>query len=185
MAPTHPAGPPGTSDAVEQHRSYAPRGVGCFVLTASDSRTPGTDRGGDRIAAQLEAAGHRITGRGMVREDASALRAAVTAALDRSDVAVLLITGGTGLAPRDRTPDVVAPLLERHLDGFGELFRWLSFEEIGPPAMLSRALAGTVGESVVFVMPGSPAAVDLALQRLILPELGHLVGQLRRGKREP
>jgi molybdenum cofactor biosynthesis protein B len=168
------------ADAPASHRAYAPESVACLVLTVSDSRTLDDDSSGHAIAKALEGAGHRVAERAIVADDAGAIRAAVLRAIARADVDAAIVTGGTGVSPRDVTPDVVAPLLDKRLDGFGELFRALSFEEIGPAAILSRALAGTAGRTAVFVTPGSSGAVRLAMDRLILPELAHLVGQLRR-----
>jgi molybdenum cofactor biosynthesis protein B len=167
-------------DAPGQHRGYAPHCVRCAVLTVSDSRTAADDTSGDSIAEALRAAGHEVAERGIVRDDAAAIAQAVRRGIERSDVDAVIVTGGTGVSPRDVTPEAVAPLLDKVLHGFGELFRALSFEEIGAAAMLSRALAGTAGGTAVYVLPGSRGAVKLGMQRLILPELGHLVGQLRR-----
>ena len=163
-----------------EHHAAAPRTVTVAVVTLSDSRSPADDRTGDTIVALLEAAGHSVAGRELVREDPPAIRAALEAALAGPAQAVIL-NGGTGIAPRDSTPEIVAPLLECELPGFGELFRQLSFREIGAAAMLSRALAGVVRGKLLFALPGSKAACRLALERLILPELGHLVGELRKG----
>lgn len=166
--------------APAEHRAYAPDSVRCLVLTVSDSRTPETDGSGQAIEEGLVAGGHAVVERSIVRDERDAIRDAVLRAVARTDVDAALVTGGTGVSPRDHTPEVVAPLLEKTLDGFGELFRALSFQEIGAAAMLSRALAGSAGRTAIFVMPGSSPAVRLALERLILPELAHLVGQLRR-----
>ena len=163
-----------------EHHAAAPRTVSVAVVTLSDSRSPADDRTGDTIVALLEAAGHSVAGRELVREDPPAIRAALEAALAGPAQAVIL-NGGTGIAPRDSTPEIVAPLLECELPGFGELFRQLSFREIGAAAMLSRALAGVARGKLLFALPGSKAACRLALERLILPELGHLVGELRKG----
>ena len=171
---------PSRSDAADQHHSYAPKSVCCEVLTVSDSRTPDDDRSGDLIQELVEGAGHSLSGRAIVPDEPDQVRARVLAAVARHEVDAVLLTGGTGIAPRDSTVEAVEPLLDRRLDGFGELFRALSFEEIGAAAMLSRALAGTAGRTAIFLMPGSTAAVRLAVERLILPELAHLVGQLRR-----
>jgi molybdenum cofactor biosynthesis protein B len=150
------------------------------VLTVSDTRTPETDIGGQLIEDSLRKAGHEVLERAILPDDPPRIRAFLERALGRSEVGAVLLTGGSGVSPRDRTPETVAPLLERPLPGFGELFRSLSFEEVGPAAMLSRALGGVAGRAVVFVLPGSPQAVRLALERLIVPELAHIVGQLRR-----
>ena len=163
-----------------EHYAAAPRTVTVAVVTLSDSRSLADDRTGDTIVALLEAAGHSVAGRELVREDPPAIRAALEAALAGPAQAVIL-NGGTGIAPRDSTPEIVAPLLECELPGFGELFRQLSFREIGAAAMLSRALAGVARGKLLFALPGSKAACRLALERLILPELGHLVGELRKG----
>jgi molybdenum cofactor biosynthesis protein B len=167
-------------DAPGQHRAYAPRAVRCAVLTVSDSRTLADDSSGESIAAALTAAGHEIADRAIVKDDAGAIAAAVRRGIERDDVDAVIVTGGTGVSPRDVTPDAVLPLLDKLLHGFGELFRMLSFQEIGAAAILSRAVAGTAGRTAVYVMPGSRAAVKLGMERLILPELTHLIGQLRR-----
>ena len=168
------------SDAPAAHRAYAPGSVACAVLTVSDTRTPQDDTSGDLIHSLLEAAGHKVVERGIVRDEREAIQAFARRAIARSDIDALLITGGTGVSPRDGTVEAVEPLLYKVLGGFGELFRMLSFQEIGAAAMLSRALAGTAERTVLFAMPGSSKAVRLALERLILPELPHLIGQLRR-----
>jgi molybdenum cofactor biosynthesis protein B len=129
------------------------------------------------VALQLiEAAGHLVVARDIVRDEPEAIRAAVEQML-AGDARAVYLTGGTGIAPRDRTPDTVEPMLERVLPGFGELFRMLSFEQIGSATILSRALCGLRGGKVVFVTPGSTKAVELALTRIILPEVGHILGE--------
>ena len=169
-----------TQDPVAQHEAYAPRALGWGVLTVSSSRTLADDRGGDRVAALLAEAGHERVERRLVADDEGAIAAAVSDLLGAAGIDVVVVTGGTGVSPSDVTPEAIAPLLERRLDGFGELFRSLSFAEIGPAALLSRALAGTARGRALFVLPGSPAAVELAVRRLVLPVAPHLVGQLRR-----
>lgn len=171
----------------EDHRAHAPASsaLRVAIVTASDSRTEATNEGGRLIRALCDEAGLAVVAEALLREEPQALRDHVDAlAHGRGgvdvDVDVVLVTGGTGLGPRDRTPEAVGGLFERRLDGFGELFRMLSFQEIGAAAMLSRADAGVVGRALVFLMPGSPAAVGLAMRRLILPELAHAVGQMRR-----
>ena len=174
-----------SADAPAQHRAYAPKAVGCAVLTVSDSRTVADDKSGQLIRSLLEAAGHRTAEHAIVRDDAEAIRFAVLRALARDDVDAVIATGGTGVSPRDVTPDTVEPLLEKRLAGFGELFRALSYPEIGAAAILSRALAGTAGGKVVYVMPGSTGAVRRGMEKLVLPELAHVVGQLRRADPAP
>ena len=162
-----------------EHRSDAPTHVACFVLTCSDSRAQADDVSGRALREGLEAAGHSVVGQTVVRDEPEQIRAAVEQGLQGGARAVL-VTGGTGITRRDQTVEAVRPLLEKEIPGFGELFRMLSFQEIGSAAWLSRALAGTVRGALVFVLPGSPNAVRLALDRLILPELGHAVRELSR-----
>jgi molybdenum cofactor biosynthesis protein B len=169
-----------SGDAPSAHRAYAPAAVGCAVLTVSDSRTLEDDTSGQLIRELLAARGHRTVEHAIVRDDLDAIRLAVLRALARDDVDAVIATGGTGVSPRDVTPEAVAPLLEKPLAGFGEIFRALSFQEIGSAALLSRALAGTSGGKVIYVLPGSSGAVRLGMERLIGPELAHVVGQLRR-----
>jgi molybdenum cofactor biosynthesis protein B len=172
----------GTGPA-ERHRAAAPAAskIRVALVTASDSRTPATNEGGRLLRRLVEEAGFAVVEEALLTEDPAALRERV-AALARPALAdAVLVTGGTGIAPRDRTLEAIAPLFDQQLPGFGELFRMLSFQQIGPAAMLSRAEAGVVAGVLVFLLPGSPAAIELAVGRLIAPELGHLVSQLRRG----
>lgn len=159
------------------HRQDAVADVPTAVVTVSDTRTLETDKGGALVAEQLEASGHTVASRTVVPDEPEAIRAAVEGALTAEGIRAVILTGGTGVAPRDRTPESVQPLLEREIPGFGELFRMLSYEEIGSAALLSRALAGLARGRVVFVLPGSSGAVRLALDKLILPELGHLAAE--------
>ncbi len=164
--------------SVDGHKEHSSAvRVRCAVITCSDTRTLDDDASGDLIAELLTSAGHEVVSRQLVIEHTDAIKLAFAAG--RLDSDAVIITGGTGLAPRDRTPDVIEPLLDRTLPGFGELFRMLSFKEVGTAAMLSRALAGVRDRSVVFVLPGSPKAVRLAMESLILPELRHVVGQVQ------
>ncbi len=159
------------------HRRDAPLQVPTAVVTVSDTRTLETDSGGALAEELLVAAGHPVVARSIVRDEGAAIEAALRELLSRDDVRAVVLTGGTGVAPRDVTPDTVEPLLERVVPGFGELFRLLSYEEIGSAALLSRALAGLVAGRVVFVLPGSRGAVRLALEKLVVPELAHLAGE--------
>lgn len=165
---------------VESHRRYAIDKLGFAVVTVSDSRTAEDDTSGRRIRELAEAAGHRVEESLIMPDEVGAVRAAVQGLLSRDDVDVVVLTGGTGFSPRDLTREAVEPLLERAVEGFGELFRALSFQEVGAAAMLSRAFAGVVGGRAVFALPGSPKAVALAMEKLILPETGHLLAQCRR-----
>jgi molybdenum cofactor biosynthesis protein B len=162
------------------HKATAPTSVRCYVLTISDTRVVTTDTSGRAIAELLEANGHQIAGRGIVRDDPDAIRTALELQLDAASAQVIITTGGTGITSRDSTYEVVCNLFEKRLDGFGELFRMLSYEEIGPAAMLSRACAGTAMGKIIVSLPGSENAVRLAMTKLLLPELGHLVRELSR-----
>jgi molybdenum cofactor biosynthesis protein B len=162
------------------HRATSPATVRVAVLTISDTRTRETDASGAAIAELLTAAGHTVHDRQLIGDDPEAVRAQVEAWIAFPGVDVVITTGGTGLTARDSTFEATAGLIEKRLDGFGELFRMLSFQEIGAAAMLTRAFAGTVRGRILITLPGSEAAVRLAMTRLILPELGHLVREVRR-----
>lgn len=163
--------------SVETHRRRAPRSLRTAILTVSDSRTAATDASGRLIRSLLEQAGHRVLHHRIVPDEVEEIRAALLQAAEAGEVQAVLVTGGTGLAPRDVTIEAVESVLDKRIDGFGELFRSLSFAEIGPAAMLSRATAGVSRSTVVVAMPGSEPAVRLAMTRLVLPELAHMVGQ--------
>lgn len=150
------------------------------VLTVSDTRTPETDRSGPAAMRLLEQAGHRVFEYVILPDEPDRVRTCVMRWLAQDGCDGAILNGGTGIAVRDRTFEAVSGLLDKTLDGFGELFRALSFEEIGSAAMLSRAVAGVARGKLVFSLPGSTAAVELAMRRLIVPELGHLLGQLRK-----
>jgi molybdopterin adenylyltransferase len=158
--------------SVHEHRRDARANLRIGVITASDSRTPATDKSGALIRELLEAAGHRVTYYEIIADEPKRIATAITANLDSLDA--LIVSGGTGVASRDSTVEAVRPLLEKELDGFGELFRMLSYQEIGPAAMLSRALAGVRAGKFIAVLPGSSAACRLAMEKLIVPEIGHI-----------
>lgn len=160
------------------HKAHAPASVACGVITISDSRTPETDDSGRLIRTMLAAAGHTVPVAAIVKDETDAILVAVSRAAETCDA--ILTNGGTGLATRDVTIPTLAPLLERTLPGFGELFRSLSYQEIGSAALLSGALAGVFRGRLLVCLPGSPDACRLALEKLILPELGHAIGLLRR-----
>ena len=166
--------------SVSEHRQQAPASVSVHVITVSDTRTLDTDASGRAIVELLEGAGHRVAGRTLLRDEAEEVRAAVQHLASGALVDVVITTGGTGITARDGTFEAVDGLLTKRLPGFGELFRSLSYQQIGSAAMLSRATAGLVGPTVVIVLPGSQQAVRLALEELVLPELGHLVHEARR-----
>ncbi len=162
-----------------EHKADSPVTVSAYLVTCSDSRDAAHDESGALMRRLLEGAGHSVVGQRVIRDDAAAIRAELESALSLGARAIV-ISGGTGLSRRDVTVETVTPMFEKTLEGFGELFRHLSFEQIGASAMLSRAVAGTVKGAIVFALPGSPRAVELAFQKLILPELGHLVRELSR-----
>jgi molybdopterin adenylyltransferase len=164
----------------DEHKARAPASVRCFVLTISDTRTLETDASGRAIAELLEGAGHVVTGRTIVKDNPEQVRDAITRQLATPDVQAIITTGGTGVTSRDSTYEAVAAMLQKRLDGFGELFRMLSYDQIGSAAMMSRACAGLVAGRIVVSLPGSEAAVRLAMERLLVPELGHLVEQASR-----
>ena len=168
------------SESTQQHRQAAPAAVRCAVVTVSDTRTLENDRGGELLKTSLAAAGHTVVRREIVPDDPRRIRALVEELADATSLDAVLITGGTGIAARDQTFETISQLLTKTLPGYGELFRMLSYEEIGPAALLSRTIGGVIGQVVVLTMPGSPAAVQLALDKLILPELAHVVYEARK-----
>jgi molybdenum cofactor biosynthesis protein B len=168
------------SHTTDQHRQAAPQAVRCAVVTVSDTRTLATDRGGELIATLLESAGHQSVRREIVPDEPLRIHTLIGELTAAADVDAVLVTGGTGIAARDQTFETIGQMLTKPLPGYGELFRMLSYGDIGPAAMLSRAIGGVIGRVVVLTMPGSPAAVRLAMEQLILPELGHLVYEARK-----
>lgn len=170
----------------EEHKSKAPASVGVGIVTVSTSRTTATDEGGPLMLELIERAGHRVLERRIVRDDAEQIRACLKDLGSQERIQAVFLSGGSGIAGQDLTVEAISPLVSVFVPGFGELFRCLSFSEIGPAAMLSRATAavcrvGATGRRFfVAVLPGSPAAVRLALERLLLPELGHLVFEIER-----
>jgi molybdenum cofactor biosynthesis protein B len=162
---------------VVEHKAASPSSVRCFILTVSDTRTTEDDASGEAIVQLLTAAGHVVAGRTVVRDDPDLVHRTVERHLASVGVQVIITTGGTGITSRDSTYEAISTLLEKRLDGFGELFRMLSYQEIGPAAMMTRAIAGLVARRIVIALPGSPGAVRLAMEKLVIPELGHLVQQ--------
>jgi molybdenum cofactor biosynthesis protein B len=171
------------SESTASHRSEAGarKAVNCAVLTVSDSRTEETDESGKLLRRLVEEAGHVVTGYKLMKNDEPAVREQVRAFLAQADIDAVLITGGTGLGSRDRTVEAVTPLFDKQMPGFGEVFRMVSFtDQVGTAAILSRAVAGGVNGKLVVSMPGSKAAVELALTRVLLPELRHVMRELKR-----
>jgi molybdenum cofactor biosynthesis protein B len=168
------------SQSTAEHRAEAPHRVRCAVITVSDTRTLASDRGGPIIVERLAAAGHEVVAREIVPDEPSTMRPLLLQLAERADVDAILMTGGTGIGSRDQTFETVSGLLDKILPGYGELFRMLSFEQVGPAAMLSRAIGGLMRGKILLTMPGSPAAVQLAMDKLIVPEIGHLVREARK-----
>ena len=168
------------STSTAQHRCDSPKSVRCAVITVSDTRTLETDKGGKLVADLLAAGGHQVTGRQIVKDDPMEIGPLVHKLADPAAVDAILITGGTGIAARDQTFETVSGLLTKTMPGYGELFRMLSYDQIGPAAMLSRAVGGVRDRVVILTMPGSMAAVQLAMEKLIVPEIGHLVFEARK-----
>jgi molybdopterin adenylyltransferase len=166
--------------SVQEHKTHAPTSVSCCVLTVSDTRTEANDTGGQAVRSLLETSGHLVSGHAIVRDDPEAVTRAVSGWLSDAGTQVIITTGGTGITSRDGTFEAIDRLLEKRLTGFGELFRMLSYEQIGAAAMMSRACAGLAAGRIVISLPGSEAAVRLAMERLVIPELGHMVQQASR-----
>ena len=163
-----------------EHKAHAPKPVGCFVLTISDTKTPETDTSGALIRELLGAAGHTVAGAAIVRDEPAQVQQVIRQAVADPSVQVIVLTGGTGITSRDSTYEAVEALLDKRLPGFGELFRVLSYQQIGPAAMLSRAQLGVHQRRIVASLPGSPDACRLALEKLLIPEIGHLVREVNR-----
>ena len=163
-----------------EHKAQSPAVANCYILTISDTRTEATDSSGRAIFDLLWAGGHQVAGRKIVRDEPDQVRAAIEEQLAKPVVQVVITTGGTGITSRDTTYEAITALLDKKLDGFGELFRMLSYQEIGSAAMMSRAIGGLAKGKVILSLPGSEAAVRLAMTKLILPELGHLVREASR-----
>jgi molybdenum cofactor biosynthesis protein B len=168
------------SESTKQHRCASPKSVRCAVVTISDTRTVENDRGGELIVKMLTAATNEVTSRHIVRDDPREIEPLLLKLADPTATDAILMTGGTGIAARDRTYETVSGLLTKAMPGYGELFRMLSYGDIGPAAMLSRAIGGVLNNVVVLTMPGSVAAVQLAMEKLIVPEIGHLVYEARK-----
>lgn len=170
--------------AHQPHPAPAGMKVNCAVITVSDTRSSETDRSGQLIQQLLSDAGHTVGTYAIVKDEPPQIQAQMQFLGSSLDLDAAIFNGGTGIAPRDTTYDAIAGLLEKTLPGFGELFRWLSYQEIGSRAIASRAIAGVYQSKLVFSLPGSTNAVRLAMQQLILPELAHLVSQARRARSE-
>jgi molybdenum cofactor biosynthesis protein B len=164
---------------LEEHKRDAPSKLGFALITISDTRSGASDRGGAYLAESVTRAGHAVALRETVHDDAGEIAAAVRRAVAAEGVDLVLTTGGTGIAPRDVTFETLRALFDSQIPGFGELFRMLSYREIGSAALLSRAIGGVLARKVVLALPGSPKALALAMDEIILKEAGHLVSQAR------
>lgn len=164
----------GYAEHQQRVEQEGPRALPCAVITVSDSRTVETDSSGQLIQTQLSSDGHTVVHYAILKDEAAQITALVEQLAAEGTAKVVILNGGTGIGKRDSTFEAIDALLEKRLPGFGELFRLLSYQEIGPAAMLSRATAGTYKGLLIFSTPGSPHAVELALGKLIIPELRHL-----------
>lgn len=162
----------------KEHKEQAPTRVGCMVITCSDTRTPETDTSGWLIRKELEGAGHEVVAYHLVKDEPTLITALIQRAARNKDIQAVLINGGTGISRRDSTFEAVDALLEKRLVGFGEIFRYLTYQDIGSPAIMSRATAGLYKNRIVISTPGSEGAVRLAMEKLVLPELSHMIQQL-------
>jgi molybdenum cofactor biosynthesis protein B len=166
----------------EDHVAQAKDAVTCAILTISDTRTEADDKSGKIIRDLVEDGGHSVGYYAVVKDETDQIKVLIQEIADKGKCHVILTNGGTGIAARDTTYEAVTSLLEKRLDGFGEVFRFLSWEDIGSGAMLSRAVAGVYHDTMIFCMPGSSGAVRLAMEKLIVPELSHLVWEIWRQK---
>ena len=164
----------------QEHKQKAPQSVSCAVLTISDSRTEQDDESGKLIKQRLSDNGHRVMSYSMLKNEADSIKKKIYELLRQEELQVIITSGGTGVSHRDITVETISPILEKKLDGFGELFRFLSYQEISTTSIMSRAIAGVVGGKVIICLPGSPEAAKLAMDKVILPEIGHLVREATR-----
>ncbi|TMN21175.1 MogA/MoaB family molybdenum cofactor biosynthesis protein [Lentibacillus cibarius] len=166
--------------SVEEHkRNYEQ--VNCMVVTVSDTRTAETDKSGNLMVTLLEDAGHRVKTKEIIPDESSSIRNMVSAGCENDEIDVILMNGGTGIAHRDVTIETVEPMFDKEMPGFGEIFRMLSYtEDIGSAAILSRAVGGTIGNTAILATPGSSGAVRLAMNKLVIPEISHIVGELKK-----
>ncbi len=164
----------------QEHKKKAPQRVSCAVLTISDSRTEQDDESGKLIKQRLSDHGHRVISYAILKNEADSIKKKIDELLRQEGLEVIITSGGTGVSHRDITVETVSPILEKKLDGFGELFRFLSYQEISTTSIMSRAIAGVTGGKIILCLPGSPEAAKLAMDKVILPEIGHLVREATR-----
>ncbi len=165
--------------SVQEHKEKGKKSIRCFIVTVSDTRDESTDTSGQTIKKLLADNDHQMAGYQIVKDEPSQIHRLLEQALARADVDAVIVNGGTGIAPRDGTYEVVGRFLEKKLDGFGEVFRYLSYLDIGSAAIMSRAAAGSARGKILISLPGSRGAVTLAMEKLILPEIRHMVSQLQ------
>lgn len=165
--------------SVHEHKEKGKKSIRCFIVTVSDTRDESTDTSGQTIKKFLADDNHQMAGYQIVKDEPSQIHGLLEQALARADVDAVIVNGGTGIAPRDGTYEVVGRFLEKKLDGFGEVFRYLSYLDIGSAAIMSRAAAGSARGKILISLPGSRGAVTLAMEKLILPEIRHMVSQLQ------
>jgi len=165
--------------SVEEHKAKGKRSIACFVVTVSDTRDETTDTSGQLIKSLLANENHQLAGYRIVKDEPEQINTLLRDALKEKVVEAVIVNGGTGISPRDGTYEVIVKLLDKRLDGFGEIFRFLSYQDIGSAAIMSRAVAGSAQGKVLISLPGSKGAVGLAMEKLILPELRHMVSQLQ------
>lgn len=168
--------------SVHEHKQAAPASIRVYVLTVSDTRTVADDKSGQLLRQLLEAGGHQVVGHEIVKDEQAQIEGVLRREVERPETQAVILTGGTGISPRDVSYEAMKNVLEKELTGYGELFRMLSYQEIGAAAMLSRAIAGVTGGKILIATPGSSNAVRLAVEKLILPELGHLVREANKGR---
>ncbi len=164
----------------QEHKQKAPQSVSCAVLTISDSRTEQDDESGRLLKEKLSQNGHRVISYSILKDEAESIEKKIYELLGQEELQVIITSGGTGVSHRDITVETVSPILEKKLDGFGELFRFLTYQELGTASIMSRAIAGVARGKVIICLPGSPGAANLAMDRVILPEIGHLVREATR-----
>ena len=163
-----------------EHKREAPQSVSCAVLTISDSRTEQDDESGKLLKERLSQNGHRVLSYSILKNDSEAIKRKIKELLEQEELHVIITSGGTGVSHRDITVETISSVLEKKLDGFGELFRSLSYQEVGTASMMSRAIAGVAGGKVIICLPGSLGAAKLAMEKIILPEIGHMVREATR-----
>jgi molybdenum cofactor biosynthesis protein B len=163
-----------------EHKELSPKTVTCAVLVISDSRTEKTDESGKYLVEKMESSGHTVIDYALLKNDSPAIKQKLEELLSQAELQVIITSGGTGVSMRDVTVETITPMLDKMLDGFGELFRTLSYAEIGTASIMSRAIAGVIGGKIIICSPGSLAAVKLAVEKIILPEIGHMVREATR-----